>query len=411
MWTKLRFVLGAAIVAVAAACAGDGGTSPQLGLAKTPLPAPTDLTAVAGVGSITLAWSDNSSNEGGFEVNRAKGPNGSYALVATTKANVVGYYDGGLGAGTQYCYKVRAKGSLGWAPSDYSNVACATVQAPPSNGVRIVTFGDSNTDGGWVGNSTDVPEHAYVSNSEPRMAPDANGPHQLAGKIEAQWRAAHAEPIRAVNHAISGTTSGGGGFGGSDRTGMIGSPNSRTVVNGATRYEAEVLGTQSPNWNGGEPRNRWYRTGPITRVAAYVPGANDFAYVSMGTNDPGNGIATDQTIANLAWMIDRWTAAGHRADHLMMTTLAPIGLDGSGTTVPTINAAIRGFAASKGITVIDLAAHVSHDDGLTWADLSQQVGDGVHYAEPVREWLAGQVVAAVSAEVAAAARRAGTGRP
>ena len=41
----------------------------------------------------------------------------------------------------------------------------------------------------------------------------------------------------------------------------------------------------------------------------FVPGTNDFVYVSMGTNDSNYGIGDDQTAANLNWMIDQWVGA------------------------------------------------------------------------------------------------------
>ena len=98
--------------------------------------APTNLVATAASGSqIDLAWNDNASNESGFRIERApdvSGAPGTYAEVAVVGANVTGYSDAGLAAGTRYWYRVRAYNTDG--NSAYSNaVAARTNDVPPSN--------------------------------------------------------------------------------------------------------------------------------------------------------------------------------------------------------------------------------------------------------------------------------------
>jgi hypothetical protein len=261
--------------------------------------------------------------------------------------------------------------------------------------VRIVTFGDSNTDYGY-GAGTTILARSYVSNRlAGRLA--ANSPHhpsQLAGLIEAGWLALDRSAILAVNHGIGGTNSGGGAGGGPDRHPATTAPNARAVVNGVTRFEAEVLGAGYP-WNGGESNTTEYPAGGIIRTNAFVPGAHDFAYVSIGTNDQTAGLTPEQTVANLTWMIDRWLGLGRPAGHFMLTTLAPrAGADDA--ALPSINAAIRVLAAARGVKLIDLAAFTSNDDGATWKSADLHVGDSTHYTTVVRQWLAGQVVAHMS---------------
>lgn len=267
----------------------------------------------------------------------------------------------------------------------------ATATAPPNSGVRIVTFGDSNTDAGWAGTNPTLLATAYVSSSEPRVSPSANSPYQLAGKIEARWSASSAKPITAVNHAISATSTGAG------RTGR-GAPNARESVGGVTRFEGEVMGSAYP-WSGGETNTQFYPSGPIARVRAYSPGANDFVYVSMGTNDPSAAIPASMTAANLEWMIDVWVNSGHGADHFILTTLAPAG--GSGTAIPQINTQIRSLAARRGVRLVDIAARTSDDNGLTWRSSADIISDGanIHYSEGVRDWIADQVVSIMLALV------------
>ena len=270
--------------------------------------------------------------------------------------------------------------------------------------VRVVLFGDSNTDAGWSGTLPRALVRSYVSDGEPRVPPGGpHSPRQLAGKIERRWRSSpDAPPIRVANHGISGTTTGGGGHGGRDRN-PAGSPNARAIVNGVTRYEGEVLGAAYP-WSGGEPTSRAFPAGAIRRVSAFVPGPNDFAYVSLGTNDLADGgMPPATTLENLSWMVDRWIEAGHAPDHLMLTTLAPRLDRDLGDAIPAINAGIRALAARRGTGLVDLAAVTSPDDGRSWRSASLHVGDRLHYAEVVRDSLAARTVTYVRAHLASRA--------
>lgn len=74
---------------------------------------------------ITLSWTDNSSNESGFTIERCKGAGCSnFAQIASVAANVNIYSDSGLPAGTNYSYRVRAYNSA--ANSGYSNTESAS---------------------------------------------------------------------------------------------------------------------------------------------------------------------------------------------------------------------------------------------------------------------------------------------
>lgn len=268
----------------------------------------------------------------------------------------------------------------------------ATVNATATS-VRIVTFGDSNTDQGYIGNAIAASAYSYISPAQVRPSAFApNSSTQLAGKIESRWFARYSAAIVAVNHGIGGTTTG------SVRT-MNGSPSAMTVVNGVSRFEGEVLGMGNP-WNGGEPVN-WLYPSAIVRARSFVPTVNDFVYVSMGTNDEHYAISAAQTLANLTGMIDRWIAKGLPANHFIITTLAPSPVFLSGS-MPALNAGIRALATQKGVKVIDLAAYVSPDNGLTWKSQDLVVQDGVnaHYVESVRDWIADQVATIMGAVTA-----------
>ncbi len=111
-------------------------------LPPTPPAAPSNLAATAASQvSINLSWTDNASDEDGFEVQRKTG-SGSFATVATLGANVTAYSDTGLAPGTTYDYRVRAtKGSL---VSGWSNEDSATTLTGP------VFEDDFETDKGWT---------------------------------------------------------------------------------------------------------------------------------------------------------------------------------------------------------------------------------------------------------------------
>jgi Domain of unknown function (DUF1929)/Glyoxal oxidase N-terminus/Fibronectin type III domain/Galactose oxidase, central domain len=94
-----------------------------------PPAAPTDLnTAVVSSSQINLTWSDNASNETGYQIERS--PDGtSFTEISTVGANVTTYADTGLSASTQHWYRVRAYNGAGL--SNYSNSASGTTQPPP----------------------------------------------------------------------------------------------------------------------------------------------------------------------------------------------------------------------------------------------------------------------------------------
>src|SRR5215207_3146669 len=70
---------------------------------------------------LTVTWSDRSTNEDGFRVERKTGT-AAYAQITQKSANVTSFIDSTVTAGITYCYRVRAFNAAG--NSGYSPEAC-----------------------------------------------------------------------------------------------------------------------------------------------------------------------------------------------------------------------------------------------------------------------------------------------
>ncbi|WP_158233231.1 fibronectin type III domain-containing protein [Reichenbachiella sp. 5M10] len=108
---------------------------------------PSALSAFSSsTSAIDLSWTDNSSDESGFRVERKTGSGGSYSEIATVGSGVTSYSDTGLSESTTYYYRVRAYNSGG--DSSYSNESNATTQTS-SGGPASITVDGNISD--WSG--------------------------------------------------------------------------------------------------------------------------------------------------------------------------------------------------------------------------------------------------------------------
>ncbi len=106
--------------------------------------APSGLGATAVSGSqINLAWSDNSTNETAFEIDRALDSAFSQNLsTATVGSNVTTFQSTGLFSSTTYYYRVRA--TIGGSnDSTNSNTVSAATLSQPVQLLSDYTFDDS----------------------------------------------------------------------------------------------------------------------------------------------------------------------------------------------------------------------------------------------------------------------------
>jgi hypothetical protein len=150
-----------------------GGTTARfIQSGSTTVPAtPTNLTATAsGSSVVNLAWTDNSTDETNFVLQRSLTSNSGFTTIATLPANTTSYVNSGLTGSTTYYYKVQATNSAGG--STWSNTANATTAAAPPNAPSNLTAaasGSSVISLAWTDNSTDetsfVVERSLTSNS------------------------------------------------------------------------------------------------------------------------------------------------------------------------------------------------------------------------------------------------------
>ena len=119
---------------------------------QVPAPAaPSDLMATLnGSSRIDLSWTDNSSNEEGFRIERSVN-GGGFSFLVNVGADVTGHADQGLAGGTTYAYRVRAFNSGG--PSPWSNTATKTT---PSVYTDYTATGETPDTGKVNGTYTDT---------------------------------------------------------------------------------------------------------------------------------------------------------------------------------------------------------------------------------------------------------------
>jgi autotransporter-associated beta strand protein len=136
------------------------GTLSVIGTNALPPPpaAPSGLAAAAvSASQINLTWTDNSTNESNFLVERSP-DNTNFTQVISVGAGVTNASDTGLAANTVYYYRVRASNSGG--NSAFSNTANATTLPAPTalvwRGDGVANAWDVGVTSNWLagGNST-----------------------------------------------------------------------------------------------------------------------------------------------------------------------------------------------------------------------------------------------------------------
>ncbi len=125
---------------------------------------PTGLTATTISNSeIALAWTDNSSNEDGFKIERKIGELGTYSQITTVGASVTTYNNTGLTADTKYYYRVKAynaaNGDSHYSNEDYSVTTVVTYTSP----AWTYTYNGSDNGDDYVTAITAGPDNSPVA--------------------------------------------------------------------------------------------------------------------------------------------------------------------------------------------------------------------------------------------------------
>ncbi|MBI5655324.1 MAG: hypothetical protein HZC44_00260, partial [Geobacter sp.] len=124
--------------------------------ATTPTPAAPVLTATAiSETRVNLSWTDPTSDESNYKVDRCTGSGCSnFALITTLGAGVVSYQDSGLAANTTYTYQVRGSksGTYGWTTT--SNAAPAVTVPLAPTGLAATPANTTQVNLAWTNRTT-----------------------------------------------------------------------------------------------------------------------------------------------------------------------------------------------------------------------------------------------------------------
>jgi len=144
--------------------------------------APSGLSATAVSGTqVNLSWTDNSSNETGFEVKRATDSGFTQNVVWIGNIQGTTYANTGLTASTTYYYKVRAEGTAG--KSAYTSA------------VSVATSGSTVTGG------TPISPYFFGINA---WMPHQIGAHKYYGKLDLKWAEVQASGAQIMRYGGNG---------------------------------------------------------------------------------------------------------------------------------------------------------------------------------------------------------------
>lgn len=150
--------------------------SAEVSVTATILVQPTGISATALPGSIQVKWTDNSTGEANYRVERRVGA-GNFSAYTTIGANSTNYNDTVVTSGTRYTYRVFAY--IGSSASPYSEEASATAINPPTLGAslqggNLVLTWPTNASGFALVYSTDLSMTNWLSNSVAPMIVGGN---------------------------------------------------------------------------------------------------------------------------------------------------------------------------------------------------------------------------------------------
>lgn len=128
-----------------------GVLAPAMTIPALPNAAPASLTGTTvSDTAIDLNWSDASTNEQRFVIQRKTTGSGAYLEIATVPANIHRYRDTGLTPGTTYQYRIQSETLAGWyldasVPPVNIPSNAVTVGTASSNPLPVIARGDDIT--------------------------------------------------------------------------------------------------------------------------------------------------------------------------------------------------------------------------------------------------------------------------
>ena len=139
-----KLVLIILLISIGYSCSTNTDSDGNSNTTVIPL-APSNLTGtVISSTQINLSWTDNSTNETSFKIERKSGSS-SYAIVGTTLNDITTFVDSGLIPGTTYTYRVYSNNSVGNSLT-YSNELTLTTTSLVVLPVLTTTAVSSITD-------------------------------------------------------------------------------------------------------------------------------------------------------------------------------------------------------------------------------------------------------------------------
>jgi len=124
-------------------------TATALNCTPTPIE-PGNLVSLANGTTVNLKWTDNSTNENGFRIERKTGASGTYSEITAVGANVSSYSNSGVSTNQIYYYRLRAYNSEG--NSGYSNEYYATTMTA-SSGLGASAVSSTQINLTWTDNA------------------------------------------------------------------------------------------------------------------------------------------------------------------------------------------------------------------------------------------------------------------
>jgi len=142
--------------AIPASGAAPSGTSDDAFIARISEDLPPCGPYLLGTGNVTTAeieitWTDESTNETGFKIERQNNPPQEWVQIAMVDANVITYADTGLTEGWAYIYRVRAYNDFG--DSEYSIPFLFFTRPEAATNLTATAVNERRIELSWVDNS------------------------------------------------------------------------------------------------------------------------------------------------------------------------------------------------------------------------------------------------------------------